>query len=347
MLSCIADVSGSLDARKEAGWMEPGGCRSGEVVTCVSSRSAARQRWRVSNRHSCDQKTLQPAENKRPRPVLIVTLRGVFSTFSVPAHFAVFEFPFLNFHFPPFQIDTSGDLNSHLNHCKHGTSLFSNRQSFGRIGFRFVCPRLRPGTGGSRGESRGTGFSGGILPCAFFSSHIFILCGAGGGAAEFGGGGRKFYIVPGAAVCRAAADRGERDQHHGGVAGDGGQHGGVSQRVQRAGPKIVAAADWDWNYRRRGGGESFAGHAAGDFPAFDSVADAGGDFVVCGRAADYGLGEGARGAAEKFAGTDRGRIFSGAADFDLHRIFWRGRGDSGAVVAGADGHGRHSRDERS
>jgi hypothetical protein len=43
-------------------------------------------------------------------------------------------------HFPSFQIDTSGDLKSHLNHCKQGASLFPNRQSLGCIGFRFVSP---------------------------------------------------------------------------------------------------------------------------------------------------------------------------------------------------------------
>jgi hypothetical protein len=53
MLSCIAAVSDHLDARaREAGWMELGGCRAGEVVTRFSSFSAASPRWRISNRQS-------------------------------------------------------------------------------------------------------------------------------------------------------------------------------------------------------------------------------------------------------------------------------------------------------
>ena len=68
-------------------------------------------------------------------------LLGVFSTISVPAQFAVCKFPFSNFHFPPFQIDTSRDLKSHLNHCKQSASSFSDRQPFGCISFRFISPR--------------------------------------------------------------------------------------------------------------------------------------------------------------------------------------------------------------
>jgi hypothetical protein len=48
---------------------------------------------------------------------------------------SIFEFPFC-----AFQIDTSRNLKSHLNHCKQSASSFSDRQSFGRINFRFVSP---------------------------------------------------------------------------------------------------------------------------------------------------------------------------------------------------------------
>jgi hypothetical protein len=66
--------------------------------------------------------------------------KGCFqSAFSVPAQFVVCELPFSNFHFSPYQIDTSRNLKSHLNHCKHNASLFSDRQNIGRISLHLVC----------------------------------------------------------------------------------------------------------------------------------------------------------------------------------------------------------------
>jgi len=123
VLSCIAAVSGSLDARaREADWMEPGGCRAGEVVTRFSSVSASSQRWRVSNRHSCDLKTSQPAENKRPNVRPNRHFKGCFqhvfragSVCSLPV--SIFEFPFSAFpdrHFTQSEIASKSLQTRHI-----------------------------------------------------------------------------------------------------------------------------------------------------------------------------------------------------------------------------------------
>ena len=67
----------------------------------------------------------------------MVSNRSFLGHLLTPAHVRAPGHNCSRFPQPKRQIDTSRNLKSHLNHCKHNASLLPDRQNFGRISVRF------------------------------------------------------------------------------------------------------------------------------------------------------------------------------------------------------------------
>ena len=80
-----------------------------------------------------------PATHSKHRSGM-VSNRSFLGHLLTPAHVRAPGHNCTRFPQPKRQIDTSRNLKSHLNHCKHNASLFPDRQNFGRISVRFLCP---------------------------------------------------------------------------------------------------------------------------------------------------------------------------------------------------------------